>query len=404
VQPPFAVLDIDLNQLKSPVSVPDGFGGAAVIIRRNGRLAGFHLSSSRADIPLWVLEADAVGVSPAPERLAELPAISVVVCTRNRPVELERSLRSIVEVCGGNSAVDILVIDNAPQDDATERVVRQFPGIRYVLEPRAGLSFARNRAIAESSGEWIAYTDDDVVLDRGWLNGLREAYTENPDVAAYTGPILPYELDTEAQILFEGRGGLGHGFQKVVYSGTLAGAPFYPCGEACIGTGANMVLRRDVLLKLGCFDEALGAGMPSQSGEDHDLLYRLIRAGYRSAFEPQMAIFHQHRRDMAGFRRQVGSWSAGTAAYMLKAYSREPQHRRTIAKFLVHLGVRKAGGLVASLLGIRRYPWPAALAFSELKGYFLGMAGAYERSVRAAEQRNRVCSIRKQQHETATML
>ena len=231
MQPPFAVLDIDLNQLRSAVSVPDGFGGAAVIIRRNGRLAGFHLSPSRADIPLWVLEVDAVGNSPAPERLAELPTVTVVVCTRNRPVELERSLRSIVEVCGGNPAVDILVVDNAPEDDATERVVRQFAGIRYVLEPRAGLSFARNRAIAESSGEWIAYTDDDVVLDRGWLNGLLEAYTENPDVAAYAGPILPYELNTEAQILFEGRGGLGHGFHKVVYSKRWPARRSTPAGK-----------------------------------------------------------------------------------------------------------------------------------------------------------------------------
>ena len=247
-----------------------------------------------------------------------------MVCTVDPPSELERSLRSIVAVCGDVPGVEILVVDNAPEDDATERTVRLFPGVRYIVEPRAGLSFARNRAISESCGDLIAYTDDDVVLDRGWLNGLREAYTEKPVAAAFSGPILPLELATEAQILMEGRGGLGHSFHKITYSAMLAGSRLYPCGEACIGTGANMVFRRDVLLKLGRFDEALGAGMPSQSGEDHDLFYRLIRAGYTSAYEPQMAVFHQHRRDMEGFRRQVGSWSAGTVAYMLKAFRSSP--------------------------------------------------------------------------------
>jgi len=403
VQLPFAVLDIDLDQVHASVPVPDGFGGAAFIIRRKGRLAGFHMTSSRGDVPLPVLEAAAAPYSPAPEHMADLPAVTIVVCTRNRPVELERSLRSIVKVCGGTPAVDILVVDNAPADDATERVAQLFPGVRYVVEPRAGLSFARNRGIAESSSEWIAYTDDDAILDRGWLDGLREALTERPEAAAISGSVLPFELVTEPQILIEGRGGFGHKFEKVTYSSRLDGHPLYPCG-ACIGTGANMVFRRSVLLKLGGFDEALGSGMPSQSCEDHDLYYRLIRSGYLAAYEPQMAVIHQHRRDMPGFRRQVGSWAAGTVAYLLKAYSCEPRHRVTIIRFLIRLGIRKIGGLAASLLGMRRYRWPAALAFSEVKGYFVGLAGAYGRSVRTAEQRNRICALREQQHETATML
>ncbi len=295
-------------------------------------------------------------------------------------------------------------MDNVPSSDANRRTVSRFPGVRYVIDPRAGLSFARNRAIDASSGQYIAYIDDDAVLDRGWLNGFLEAYAQHPEAAAFSGPILPYELETEAQTLVEGRGGLGHSFRKIVYSDTLPGSPLYPCGEACIGTGANMVFRRDVLEKLGRFDEAIGPGMPSQCSDDHDLFYRLIRAGYRSVYEPQLAIFHQHRREMAQLRRQVRSWAVGTVAYMLKAYAAEPEQRWKIRRFLVRLGIRKTGGVAASLLGLRRYRWPVSLAWQEFCGYVQGFTGVYGRSLRAAEERRRAHPEVSEKHETATVL
>ena len=68
---------------------------------------------------------------------------------------------------------EVLVIDNAPSDDATAELVKTFPGVRYVPEPRPGLDFARNRAWIEATGELIAYLDDDVIVDSGWLAGLR---------------------------------------------------------------------------------------------------------------------------------------------------------------------------------------------------------------------------------------
>ena len=71
-------------------------------------------------------------------------------------------------------------------------------------EPHAGLDFARNRAMREATGDWIAFLDDDTVVDSGWLCGLQAAWTECPDASAVTGLVLPYELETEAQLLFEG--------------------------------------------------------------------------------------------------------------------------------------------------------------------------------------------------------
>ncbi|HEY2898403.1 MAG TPA: glycosyltransferase, partial [Gemmatimonadaceae bacterium] len=75
------------------------------------------------------------------------PQVSVAVCTRNRPADLALCLDAIMRM--SDRAAEVLVVDNAPSSDATERLVRdRYPSVRYVLEPRPGLDWARNRAIA----------------------------------------------------------------------------------------------------------------------------------------------------------------------------------------------------------------------------------------------------------------
>src|SRR5262245_13875794 len=114
-----------------------------------------------------------------------LPSVTVAVCTRDRPADLARCLDAIGKL---NMPVDVLVIDNAPSTDATERLVKQrnaTPGsapVRYVREPRPGLDWARNRAVLEAKGEIIAFTDDDVIVDPDWAASLARVFAENPQV------------------------------------------------------------------------------------------------------------------------------------------------------------------------------------------------------------------------------
>ena len=141
-----------------------------------------------------------VGLPPAAFE-GEMPLVTVAVCTRDRPNDMKRCLDAIGRL--DYPYLDILVIDNAPQTDATQELIEtQFPQVRYVREPRPGLDWARNRAILEAKGEIIAYTDDDVVVDPGWVGAIAQVFTVNPNVMALTGLVVPYELETEAQVLF----------------------------------------------------------------------------------------------------------------------------------------------------------------------------------------------------------
>src|SRR5262249_5187093 len=144
-----------------------------------------------------------------------LPTVTVAVCTRDRTADLKRCLDSLALV--NYPGLEILVFYNAPDDDSTERLVHKYGYIRYVRESRPGLDWARNRAILEARGEIIAYTDDDVVVDHSWITSLATVFAQDTEVMSVTGLVVPCELETEAQVLFEGYGGFGLGFRRKWY-------------------------------------------------------------------------------------------------------------------------------------------------------------------------------------------
>src|SRR5262249_51194394 len=143
---------------------------------------------------------------------------------------------------------EVLVIDNAPSSHASREVVARFPRVRYVAEPKAGLSAARNRGVVESGGDVIAFTDDDVVAHEQWIQATRRAFVDGKDVMAVTGLVLPAELVTRAQYVFQSDAlGWGWGYRTLDFDRTFfdrmksLGVPAWR-----LGAGANMAFRRDV--------------------------------------------------------------------------------------------------------------------------------------------------------------
>lgn len=249
---------------------------------------------------------------------APLPTLTVAICTRNRAQSLRRALESVVALDYPRELLEILVVDNAPDDDATTRVVAAFPQARYVREPRPGLDWARNRAIAESLGEVIAYTDDDVVVDRRWARAIARHMT-HPAVMAVTGLVAPAELAAESQRLFEAYGGFGRGFERRYYTlGVRRHWAFWPLSAGVIGTGCNMAFRRALFASVGGFDPALDVGTPTRGAGDHDMFYRTLRAGHVLVYEPAALVWHYHRADYAALRRQMNDFGRGVYAFWAK--------------------------------------------------------------------------------------
>jgi glycosyltransferase involved in cell wall biosynthesis len=165
-------------------------------------------------------------------------------------------------------AAEIIVVDNAPRDEGTRELVRaRFPEVRYVVEPVAGLDFARNRALREATGEVVAFLDDDAAAEPEWTDRLLAPY-DDPRVVGVGGLVRP-RWSTRRPVWFPPE------FDWVV------GCSYQGLPEQAAPVrnfiGANMSFRRTELLAVGGFLDSLGrvSDRPTAGCEETDLCLRI---------------------------------------------------------------------------------------------------------------------------------
>ena len=128
---------------------------------------------------------------------------------------------------------------------------------------------------------------------------------------AVTGLVLPGELETETQLLAEGRlWGFNREFRPRLFDQRFFHRARFRRARVDVGAGANMAIRREAFDLVGLFDERLGAGAAGCS-EDSELWYRLLAEGWSCVYEPDAVVFHHHRRELGAIGRQ---WSRSTCA------------------------------------------------------------------------------------------
>lgn len=327
--------------------------GADVVTR-----AREHLRSEQA--PAEVLPSgvgDLARGFPLPEpgcpaRADTGPLVTVAVCTRDRGEALRTCLESLRRLRYPD--LDVLVVDNAPTSTATRDAFDACVGddgrFRYTVEPRPGLSRARNRALAEALGELIAYTDDDVEVDAGWVDGLVRAFARGPEIGCVTGLVGTASVDGPAEAYFDARASWGHSCTPRVFS--LAADErdgLFPYSPGVFGTGANVAFRTGLLRHLGGFDEALGAGTIAAGGEDLDAFVRVVNAGHSLAYAPGALVWHHHRGDLDGLGRQLFAYGTGLSAFLTK-HLLDPVTRREVLR-RVPAGARRLVRIPATTSG-----------------------------------------------------
>jgi GT2 family glycosyltransferase len=237
---------------------------------------------------------------------------SVVVCTRDRPEELRRCLAALRSLHAAGH--EVVVVDNAPDSDRTKDLCAEHP-FTYVREPRPGLNRARNRGLASTRTEIVAFTDDDCEPDPRWLDALAAAFDDHR-VGAATGLVLPCELETRSQERFEAYCANRRSFRPKTFS--PADTP--PSAAGVAGMGANMAFRRSLLEALGGFDPRFDGGMPTLSGGDTEAFARLLARGQSIAYRPDALVWHRHRREPAALRRVVFGYGVGLYAVLAKRW------------------------------------------------------------------------------------
>lgn len=298
----------------------------------------------------------------APPRPGSLPGISVVVCTRDRPLSLERCLAHLSRLT--YPAFEVVVVDNGSRRPEVRRIA-EASGFRYVREERVGLNWARNRGIEEARHGIIAYIDDDAFASPGWLEGLAEGF-QDPAVTGVTGLVVPAELETRAQLLFEEYGGMSKGLVPRVFTRTTMGERGIAAAHRC-GLGTNMAFRREALERLGRFDTALDVGTPSFGAGDLDMFHRILASGGALSYNPAAWVRHRHRRDMAGLKRQIYSNGRAFGVYLIKIWRTRSMPRSAVACFAAGWA---SGWLLARLFRRlrRKTRFPLGLIWAEIWG------------------------------------
>jgi glycosyltransferase involved in cell wall biosynthesis len=390
---PVKVAEVDITNLNDVINNDGKYEAAYVLLRSGeeimqmvripfkngviGRDELLHMGRHQISYKLALIDLKHYTGVPVHDDSLHLP-ITVVVCTRNRTDLLKDCIKALQQL--HHPQYEILIVDNAPDNDDTRKLAEEY-GVRYVREEKPGLDRARNKGIREASYSIIAFTDDDARPDRNWLKVIARNFRDE-NVTAVTGFVAPAELETHAQQMFEwSYGGMGHGLRKKVFNGKLMSARNMLAASG-FGVGANMAFRKEWFEKGGYFDPALDVGTPSSGGGDIEMFHRVVAKRGMLVYDPNMLVWHLHRRDMQALEKQVFNNGRSFVCYLLTCFRNETVGPGTLTIFFLRDWLYN-WHIKNFLFGHGRVS--RQLLLTELKGMFTGPA-AYFKSRRFIER------------------
>lgn len=277
------------------------------------------------------------------------PRVSVIIATYTRAALLDECLHHLGRQAFGPDD-EVIVVDNGSTDHTAaviERHQRGFPvSLRLLYESQPGKSHALAQALAIAQSEILAFTDDDVNVEAGWLQAIREAMA-GPEVALLGGRVAPRWQATVP-------GWIRRAPDRHARLGAPLGLLDYGPTVAALGPrtalGANLAVRRSVFGEVGGFAPHLGKLRGTLlSGEDHELCRRVQQAGFHAIYLPAAVVHHWVPADRArvSYFLKWFYWSGITNAML-----DDVAHRtggRAIHGLPLHL-VRRAASAAAGLL------------------------------------------------------
>lgn len=296
--------------------------------------------------------------------------VSVIICTLNRHRILESAILSMEKQTLKKDLFELIVVDNGSVDQTkkmVESLMGTIPNMRYVFESNKGLSNARNHGIRESSGDIVAFLDDDAIADSQWLEHLYSVYQIDSEVGAVGGKInVLWDHDRPSWVndLFEsyfGKFDLGEKRKQMIY-------PEYPYGS-------NMSILRELIVEIGGFRTELGRkGKSLVAAEETDLFYRINSKKIRVIYEPKAIVYHRVLTERLsktwGLRR---SFSHGESMAILNSFYHARTMREKVAEALETIPM-----VLAKLVLLVKYGFSrrgGTKSFYQMMGlaYWLGM-------------------------------
>lgn len=213
------------------------------------------------------------------------PFISVVVCTYNRLDLLTSCINSIYSQDYPKSHFELIIIDGG-SIDGTKELCKKFPQMRFVIERKFGLAYARNKGAELARGSIVAFTDDDCIVDKSWLMCLASGFTKSENIVGVGGPVYPLSPNLiPAKIHVNAALGLFYeGNEKKLTDGLIT---------------SNVAFKKEIFETIR-FNEKLGVtrrGRLVLSGEDTEFCQKIHDSGYNLLYVPCSKVYHKIHRD-----------------------------------------------------------------------------------------------------------
>ena len=296
---------------------------------------------------------------PSSAGVDPLPPTSLIIPSRNRPEILTETVASVL---GGEEVpAELIIID---QSDVAHPELARLTStrgctIRYVWSQVPGVSRARNQGIDLASHEVIAFTDDDVFVTPAWFGTLVRALVAAGPKAVVTGQVRPAE---------EHDGGFVPSTivdpDPTVYRGRIWADVLYP---------PNMAAYASQFAHVGRFDLHLGAG------EDNDLAYRLLEAGYGIHYVPDAVVYHRAWRTNREYLPL--KWRYGFGQGMFYAKHAGIRDRYMLWRLIHDVRVRGARGLRLAMSNRRRAMGQLVCIAGQVTGFAKGLVARASRPV-----------------------
>lgn len=266
--------------------------------------------------------------------------LTVIVPTHNRSELLRRTLQGFCHQQAGELLWELVVVSDGSTDSTEETVLHFQDGLplRYLSQPKRGVSSARNRGLGEACAPVVLFLDDDVIPSPQLIREHAQFHRARPELESVLLGYVTWspELPITPFMRWYGEFGGLFGFSKL-QSGQPADPRFlYTC---------NLSFKTEFLRRHGGFNEALTVL------EDHELGYRLAKHGMKMSFQKEALGYHYQTFTFEQACQRLGRYSSGLPAFLLTDAGKRMLKRNARVPFrIAEMGVRVLGPLLGFLL------------------------------------------------------
>ncbi|MBS3778741.1 MAG: glycosyltransferase, partial [Candidatus Thermoplasmatota archaeon] len=237
---------------------------------------------------------------------------SVIVACRNEVRYIEKCITSLFSQ-DFDDEYEVIVVDGMSEDGTFEKLkeLKKQYDFQLFQNPVLNAAAGRNTGITHAKGDFTAFIDADAVAQRDWLSQIKKTFEKNTEVIGVGGPdMLPKESSNRSRMIGQvmtsplARGGK---LNPSTQHGLMDENKFVDHIPTC-----NLCLKKEVFNHVGLFDEAF------VKGQDLELNYRIVHAGFLLLYSPKIQVFHHRKHHIRDFSRQIFKWAKAKVAIIKK--------------------------------------------------------------------------------------